>query len=90
MGRKDTSKVCLDSIPSLGVILRNGSHAYMLVVRVTEQFRAEEQGLLFLSDEFHCSLKSFKAGQDLFINRSLAYRFFGVINLLRTWAVWIV
>ena len=70
----------LDSIPSLGVIIRNASHANMLVVRVAGQFRVKEQGLMSFSNKFHCSLKSFEAGQNLSINRSLTYTFFSSVG----------
>lgn len=52
----------------------------MLVVRVAGQFRVKEQGLLSFSNKFHCSLKSFEAGQNLSTNRSLAYNFFGSVD----------
>ena len=91
--KKTTEEVCLDSIPRLGVIIRNAGYANMLVVRVTGQFRAEDEELLlfFSINSTIASSASWWPRTCLSIEVWLVSSLVVLtINLLRTRAVWIV
>lgn len=72
VGKKNTAKVCLDSILRLRGIIRNASHTNMLVGRVARQFRVEQGILSFQINSTAASRVSTRA-QNLSINRSLGY-----------------